>query len=114
MCIRCTAQSANISRGRYSTIITLPLSERCSAENVRLGKQKVMNIVRQVLGLNYLKEMVSLLWRNFFSIIIDETTDQSTKKQLAILANFFNIEKFKMDYWLVDMLETDAGTALGI
>ena len=58
--------------------------------------------------------IVSLLRRHFFSIIIDETTDQSTKKQLAILANFFNIEKFEMDYWLVDMLETDNGTALGI
>ena len=83
-------------------------------KNVRLGKQEATNIVRQVLGLNYLKEMVSLLRHNFFSIIIDETTDQSTKKQLAILANFFHIEKFKMDYWLVDMVEADDGTALGI
>jgi len=83
-------------------------------KNVRLGKQKATNIVRQALGFNYLKEMVSLLRRNFFSIIIDETTDQSTKKQLAILANFFNVEKFEMEYWLVDMLETDDGTALGI
>ena len=83
-------------------------------KNVRLGKQKATNIVRQVLGFNYLKEMVSLRRHNFFSIIIDETTDQSTKKQLVILANFFNIEKFKMDYWLVDMVEADDGTALGI
>lgn len=83
-------------------------------KNVRLGKQKATNIVRQVLGFNYVKEMVSLLRCKFFSIIIDEATDQSTKKQLAILANFFDIEKFKMDYWLVDMVEADDGTALGI
>ena len=83
-------------------------------KNVGLGKQKATNIVRQVLGFNYLKEMISLLRHNFFSIIIDETTDQSTKKQLAILANFFNIEKFKMGYWLVDMVEADDRTAVVI
>ena len=44
-------------------------------KNVMLGKQEAKNIVRQALGVNYLKEMVSLLRRNFFSVIIDETTD---------------------------------------
>ena len=74
--------------------------------NVKLGKQKATNIVRQVLGFFYLKELVSLLRCRFFSVIIDQATDQSTKKQLAIVATFFDMEKFEMQYWLVDMLET--------
>lgn len=83
-------------------------------KNVRLGKQKATNIVRQVLGFDYLKEMVSLLRSHFFSVIIDEATDQSTKKQLAIVATFFDMEKFEMQYWLADMLETEDGSAAGI
>ena len=72
--------------------------------NVKLGKQKATNIVR--LGFDYLKELVSLLRCRFFNVIIDE----STKKQLAIVATFYDTEKFEMQYWLVDMLETEDGS----
>ena len=82
--------------------------------NIKLGKQKATNIVRQVLGFDYLKELVSLLRCRFFSVIIDEATDQSTEKQLAIVATFFDMEKFEMQYWLVDMLETEDGSAKGV
>ena len=47
-------------------------------------------------------------------MINDEATDQSTKKQLAIVATFFDMERFEMQYCLVDMLETDDGSAEGI
>ena len=47
-------------------------------KNLKLGKQKATNVVRQVLGFDYLKELVSLLHSCFFSIIIDEATNQST------------------------------------
>ena len=35
-------------------------------KNLKLGKQKVTNVVRQVLGFDYLKELVSLLHSRFF------------------------------------------------
>lgn len=41
--------------------------------NVKRGKQKATNIVRQVLGFDYSKDLVSLL--RSFSVIIDEATD---------------------------------------
>ena len=83
-------------------------------KNAKLGKQKATNIVRQVLGFDYLRELVSLLRSRFFSVIIDEATDRSTKKQLAIIANFFSMEKFEMQYWLIDMIETEDASAKGI
>lgn len=78
-------------------------------KSVILGKQKATNIVRQVLGFDYLKEMVSLLRSRLFSVIIDEATDRSTRKQLAIVATFFGIERFEVQYWLVDMHAGDGG-----
>ena len=71
-------------------------------EKVTLGKHKTTNVVRQVLGFDYLAEMVSLLRSRIFSIIIDEATDQSTKDQLTIVATFFDVAKFELQYWLVD------------
>ena len=107
MCICRTAQSAYVSYGRYASIISLTLSERRSAEKRQVRKTESNEHRPPGSPLQLLKGMVSLLRRNFFSIIIDESTDQSTSKQLAILAIFFSIEKFEMEYWLVDMLETD-------
>lgn len=96
------------------TLIRSLCPNDAALSRVKLGKQKATNIIRQVLGFDYLKEMVSLLRSRKFGIIIDEATDKSVKKQLAIVATFFDVEKFEVQYWLVDMVETEDGTAAGI
>ena len=83
-------------------------------KNVSLGKQKATNVLRQVLGFDYLKEAVSTLRSRKFSFIIDETTDKSTAKQLAILATYFDLESFESKQFLLDMIEVEDGTATGI
>ena len=50
-------------------------------KHATLGKQKATNVIRQVLGFDYLNEAVSALRSRKFSFIIDETTDKSTAKQ---------------------------------
>ena len=96
------------------TLIRSLFPNDAALSSVKLGKQKTTNIIRQVLGFDYLKEMVSLLRSRKFGIIIDEATDKSVKKQLAIVASFFDVEKFEVQYWLLDMVETEVGTAAGI
>ena len=71
-------------------------------------------MLRQVLGFDYLQDMVTLLQLNMFSVIIDEATHRSTQKQLAIVVVFFNLGKFESQYFLVDLAETEDGTANGI
>ena len=46
---------------------------------VKLGKQKATNIIRQVLGFDYIRKATKLLRLQRFSTIIDETTDISTR-----------------------------------
>ena len=86
----------------------------CALKNATLGKQKATNIIRQVIAFDYLHEAVAALRERKFSIIIDETTDKSTLKQLAILATYFDMETFTSKYYLVDMIEVVDGTAKGI
>ena len=83
-------------------------------KNVTLGKQKATNVIRQVLGFDYLKDAVMTLRSKKFSFIIDETTDKSTAKQLAILATYFDMESFQLKQFLLDMVEVKDGTAKGI
>ena len=83
-------------------------------KTVTLGKQKASNVIRQVLGFNYLHQAASTLRSEKFSFIIDEATDLSTSKQLAILATYFDMDAFETKHYLVDMVEVEAGTAEAI
>lgn len=80
-------------------------------KKVSLGKQKATNTIRQVLGLHFLRESVELLQKNKFSLIIDETTDQSTVSQLALLGTFFDKEKFEMVCVFIGLVELSDGKA---
>ena len=62
----------------------------------------------------YLYEAVSALQSHRFSIVIDETTDLSSVKQLAVLATYFDIQSFESKYFLLDLVELVDGTANGI
>lgn len=50
----------------------------------------------------------------FFSIVIDETTDVSTKSQLAIMVQYWDEEQGKLCVELLDMVELTDGTAEGL
>ena len=81
---------------------------------IRLDKQKATNVIRQIIGFDYLYEAVSALQSHRFSIVIDETTDLSSVKQLAVLATYFDMQSFESKYFLLDMVELVDGTANGI
>ena len=81
---------------------------------VRLGKQKATNVIRQVIRFDYLYEAVSALQSHRFGIVIDETTDLSSVKQLAVLATYFDMHSFESKYFLLDLIELVDGTANGI
>ena len=58
-------------------------------KNVSLGKQKATNVIRQVLGFDYLKDAVMTLRSKKFSFIIDEAT--------CHLGNIFRHGKFSIE-----------------
>ncbi|CAH0715749.1 unnamed protein product, partial [Brenthis ino] len=50
----------------------------------------------------------------FFSIIMDETTDCSTIKQLAFTVIYFNVESNKVETHFFDMIEVKSGDAISL
>jgi hypothetical protein len=53
-------------------------------EKVSLGKQKVTNVIRQGLGPYCNEQLIDILKKSPFSLMIDETTDVGIQKQLAV------------------------------
>ena len=47
----------------------------------------------------------------YFSIIMDETTDVSVSKQLAIMVEFYDIDKSNTIVELLDLVQCDNGKA---
>ena len=82
-----------------------------SLKSVKLGKQKTTNISRQIFGFQYVNDMVKTLRNDMFSIITDEATDRSSKKHLAVLATYFDVNDFKTKYFLPDMVECSDSSA---
>ena len=82
--------------------------------SVKLGKQKAIDIVRQVFAFDYLQSAVKTLKEHKFSIIIDERTDRSSVKQLALLACYFDLESFVLKNYLIDPVECTDSSAVGL
>lgn len=80
-------------------------------KGVTLGKQKATNTVRQTLGFYYMKENIDILKSRKFSIIIDETTDNSTQSQMAVLATYFDELNFRISLIFVDLIRMPDGKA---
>ena len=71
-------------------------------------------IVRCVIGNYYLNELISTLQTNEFSLIIDETTDMSTLKQLVLLVRFCDCDIQKTFDKYSTLLEVTDCTCKGI
>ena len=81
---------------------------------VTLGKQKATNILRQNFLLVLQNQLVELLKTTFFSVIIDETTDCTIDKQLAIMVVFFSEKDLKLHVKVLDMVKCSDGSAEGL
>ncbi|XP_026746353.1 uncharacterized protein LOC113507655 isoform X2 [Trichoplusia ni] len=78
-------------------------------KSVKLGRTKAGNIVKTVLAPILTDELVSKLKRTTFSIIMDETTDISVKKQCALAVIFFDGDELVVHTQFLDMYEVTSG-----
>lgn len=61
-------------------------------KDVNLHRTKATALVKNVLGPSFSEELYNKLQKPVFSIIIDETTDVSTTKQIAFTTIYYNDE----------------------
>lgn len=79
------------------------LVECCSdssiAKLLHCGRTKSTQIADYI-GMEARKKIISQLQTTKFSLIVDETTDVSTKKCLVLVARYFDLHlAFKISFW---------------
>lgn len=82
------------------------------AAQMALGRRKCATLV-QNLGNHVLQELVNKLRQHKFSIILDETTDCTTNKALALVVKFFDHEQNRMKTAMLDIINVFDGNEAG-
>lgn len=90
---------------------TLPDSK--IARKIHLGRTKATNIVTRLVGPAFKQDIINIISTpgNFFSIIMDETTDISVKKQCAFCVIYYHPDNEKVETHFLDLFETESGKA---
>ena len=78
-----------------------------------LGRTKATNIARQALAPHFHEKLLENLKTNLFSVVIDETTDSSVAKQLAVCVSFCD-EAMNVQVDLLALVECSDGSASGL
>ena len=79
--------------------------------DIKLHRTKCMNLVRQVLGPFFKKELKQDLIDTPFSIGIDETTDVSVKKQMSFTVRYYSKRFSTIKETFLGMVEIEGGDA---
>ena len=98
------------------------IKSRCPKSNqetnclkrMEMGATKCTNVIRQGIGLHYVKELIDILRCKRFSIIPDETTDVSSEKQLAICVMYVDETDLSAVTRFLDIVEVDNSGAHGL
>ena len=83
------------------------------AKQLAVRRTKTTALMTKSLGKNFREELFNKLrvLGAFFSIIIDEQTDQSSCKQCAFTVTFYDFSQYEVKTRFFDMIETSCGTA---
>lgn len=84
------------------------------AQQINVKRLKATNIMCESLGKSFLENLYAKMRESgvFFSLILDETTDISVKKQCAFSIIYFDTEHNVVKYYFFDLVETQSSTAI--
>ena len=78
------------------------------------SEERKLSVVTNVMAPHFHSNLVHSLKKAPFSLIIDETTDISTKKELALVTRQYNKERGSVPCSLYELIEKTAGDAEAI
>ena len=86
--------------------------DKDSLAKTTCGRTKATKLVTNVIGMQGRDNMIGILQNTKFSIIIDESTDIATTKNLAIMVRFYRDKKVHDRF--LDIIEIADGSAQNI
>ena len=84
------------------------------AQKMTLKRSKAAYVMQHGIAHHERQDIISICKSKKFSILIDESTDVSTSQMLAIVVRYLDVEKCAVVDSLLDLIEVDDGSGLGI
>lgn len=84
------------------------------ARDLQLGRTKCGALIKNVLSPYFTKKLLEDIGSNYFSLIIDESTDIATKKQLGIVIRYYSASGRRFINTFLKLVELSNSTAEGI
>jgi len=81
---------------------------------IHLNAIKCTNIIRQGTGLYFISMLTKKLQKTKFSLILDETTNVATEKQLGIVVVWCDAENLNLITQFLDLVPVCGNTANGL
>ncbi|KAK5648126.1 hypothetical protein RI129_003018 [Pyrocoelia pectoralis] len=82
--------------------------------SLKLHRTKCGRLITNVFGPTYLQEIVNAVGRTHYSLIIDESTDVSVNKYLAICVRYFNGTSLTVTNDFLGLVEVERATAVDL
>ena len=95
----------------FSDLLSKLCPDSKIAIDVRCKRTKTKCIITNALSPHFHNKLVCSFKKSSFSLIIDETTDVSTKKELALVTRQYSQELRKVTCSLYELVEMTSGTA---
>lgn len=99
----------------HSSILTIDhlgeLVRKLSDKDIAIHRTKCSALIKKVLGLCMFEELIEDVRGVPYSLIVDESTDIRTKKQLAIVVRYFSRKLGRIVTTFIGIVELAAGTA---
>lgn len=108
----CLLATNNLSFSLMDTLSPLMgniINDSAIAKQIAVRRTKATNLVKNALGPFFENSLTENLRLEYFSIIMDETTDRSTIKQCAFTVIFCDGQKILTKFF--DMVEMESGSA---
>lgn len=78
---------------------------------INLGRTKARGIITNVIGTTHKDELSEKLKRSKFSVLVDESTDIATVKQMCVVIRFFDSERLKIETYFWELVPVQNSTA---
>lgn len=85
-----------------------------SGKDISVHRTKCSALIKNVLSPAVLKELLTDLKNQPYSLIIDESTDIGMEKQLCVVVRYFSKEKAGIGTTFLSIIALESGTAEGI
>jgi len=104
----CEHNSSILSCEHLVKVVKRAAKDSAIVKDVKLGRTKCSAIVRNVIAKTETEALAEELQKTVFSVMIDESTDVSNKKNMCILVRYVSSSSKKLITTLLELVELDA------